>query len=209
MAKTPLRKGLQRPTSVCTTSGRLLVLRPPRAHAIRLLLQVEVVAVEGFWFVQFARKGTSYRSPKGCYHHRLGWLHPFTKGASYGTTTGCYHSLRGWLHPGEAWDKRPCRESQVPTGGGPGERVPLGHSSGCPPLNGSSCLHCQRARRQGAQGQAFRLRFPQFVRSAFSAARRVCYRLANRRFHFPQDLDRHTIPIATATPRATLRGSPE
>ena len=54
MARTPLRKGLQRrtstcttlsrppaqrPTSVCTTSGLLLVLRMPRALALRLLLQ--------------------------------------------------------------------------------------------------------------------------------------------------------------------------
>ena len=56
------------------------------------------VAVEGFWFVKFARKGASCRSPTGCYHP-------------------------------------PRRESQVLTGGGgPGERVPLGHSSGCPPF---------------------------------------------------------------------------
>ena len=103
-------------------------------------------------------------------------------------------------------------------GGGPGERVPVGHSSGCPLLL-SERLFASSLRRQGVQGQVFRLRFPQVhpVRAwRFQGSRQdrlysapsLQLQLANRRFHFPQDLDWQTIPIATATPRATLRGSP-
>ena len=167
---------------------------------------LEVVAVEGFWFVKFARKGASFRSPTGRNHHRPGWLPPFRKGASYRTTIGCYHPLRGWSHPAKPGTNDPIgslrsliwetRVSESPMG------IPRDAPSSC--LNGSSCLLCQR--REGVQGQVFDfglLRFIEFVRDTFSAASRVGYTLATRLLHFPQDPDCYRDP-----PRATLRGSP-
>ena len=37
---------------------------------------LEVVALDLFWFVKFARKGASYRTPPRCYHHRPGMATP-------------------------------------------------------------------------------------------------------------------------------------
>ena len=188
MASTTLLARSHRSTlPVRTTSGPLLVLRPPRAHALRLLPQVlpvsflgfhvsgssldpasfvstcfglqwwlEVVAVEGFWFVKFARKEARKRSTTGCYQP---FGDGYTRRSLRQKTLQAHGSLRSL----------PGRD--------PGERVPLWHSSECPLLLSerlfvSSLPEGQEASR-ACRGRFFDiglLRFIQFVRSAFSAA---------------------------------------
>ena len=140
---------------------------------------LEVVVVEGFWFVKFARKGAGFRTPTGYYHHRPVWLHPVRKGASCRQQPGVTAPFGDGNTQAKPGTNDPVGSPGCPPGGGPGERVPLYHSSGCPLLLSerlfvSSLPEGEEAGRAGGMLFDFGfLRFIQFLRGAFSATGRI------------------------------------
>ena len=202
-AQTLCRPPAQRPTSACTTSGRLLVFRPPPAHAPRLLgFHVPGSSPRPSQFLSCF--GSQRRSVGGGGRRRVLVRQVRQERGQLQITNRVLPHPSRMATPMRTLDNRPCRESQ--------SLLAILPDAPFSCLNGSSCLHCQRARRQGVQEQVFRLRFPQvhpgrarrFQRSRQGRALKPSLssnfdrQLSSR----PRSAD---VPIAIATRRATLR----